>query len=74
MSSLLEMAVVLPLLLGVVVMDNAAISAGAALCGRAGDAYADYAALLGAVEYSFEASTGNMYPHGGGCSCESALP
>jgi len=74
MSSLLELAVVLPLLLGVVAMDNAAISAGSALCVGAGDAYADYAALLGAVEYSFEASTGNMYPYGGGSSCESALP
>jgi hypothetical protein len=74
MSSLLELAVVLPLLLGVVAMDNAAISAGSALSVGAGDAYADYAALLGAVEYSFEVSTGNMYPYGGGGSCESALP
>lgn len=74
MSSLLELIVVLPLLLSVVVMDNASMSAIVALHDDIDRALGDYSAILYAVDYTFEGSTGNRYPHGGGSLCASDLP
>ncbi len=74
MSSLLELLVVLPLLVGIVSMDSFAIGEAADTFDGASYVYSDYVNAIRSQEYVLDGVTGNRYPIVGGSLCGLGFP
>lgn len=69
MSSLIELLVVLPLLVGILAMDDFAIGEVADAFDCAKSTYSGYIDAMRAQHYSLDKATGNSYPFVGGTVC-----